>query len=404
MARRRSAAYRGDVARSNTRPRDAAPAAPLERRALGARAVASPRYVGRRLRDALPRGRLLPESVWEGRHRAIVTILWLHVIGLAAFALLTGHTPLEALASSSPVAFLTLAASVRPLSRGLRSCAASLGLVTASAVLVHLSGGYIEAHFHFFVVLGVLALYQDWAPFLIAIGYVIVHHALVGIVDPNGVFNHPGAKENPALWALIHGAFVLAASSVNIVTWRFVEHQSLHDPLTNLPNRALFADRLAAALKRASRSATSVGVLFIDLDDFKAVNDRLGHAAGDEMLRQIAARIRAGLRSTDTAGRLGGDEFGALIEDVATPSDVEAVAGRVAAMLRPPTELAGEVVHISASIGVSTARGPGHLTEEVLRRADNAMYAEKRRRQDRRVRFGTPLGTPTPGTSDIRLA
>jgi PAS domain S-box-containing protein len=100
---------------------------------------------------------------------------------------------------------------------------ASLGLITASAVLVHLSGGYIEMHFHFFVMVVLIALYQDWIPFLLAIGYVVLHHGVVGVLMPTAVYNHPAALAHPWQWAAVHGAFVLAASIASIVSWRIYE-------------------------------------------------------------------------------------------------------------------------------------------------------------------------------------
>ena len=356
--------------------------------AQGAPTVARIRETLASIRRSLPRGRLLSDALWSRRHRAIVTLLWLHVVGLTVYALVLGYVPSHAVTESVLVALPTLLASYERLGRGLRSCAAAFGLVTASAVLVHLSGGYIEAHFHFFVVLGILALYQDWAPFLIAIAYVVAHHAILGIISPEAVFNHPAARDNPLLWALIHGTFVLAASGVSLATWRMVERQSLHDPLTDLPNRALFGDRLAHAMARASRSGAAVTVLIIDLDDFKAVNDRLGHAAGDDLLKTVALRLRTCLRAADTAGRLGGDEFAVLIEDVPSPDDVAALVDRIGVALQQPAVIRGELVAIAASIGRSTAYGLNRDTNDLLVKADQAMYDAKRQRADRRARFG----------------
>ena len=95
----------------------------------------------------------------------------------------------------------------------------------ASGILVHLSGGYIELHFHFFVMVAVIALYQDWAPFLIAIGYVVLHHGLMGTLDPESVYNHPSAWAHPWRWAAIHGIFILGASAASLVNWRFNEQE-----------------------------------------------------------------------------------------------------------------------------------------------------------------------------------
>src|ERR687893_753607 len=111
--------------------------------------------------------------------------------------------------------------------RRARSAAAVLGLITASAVIVHLSGGVVEAHFHFFVMIGVITLYQDWLPFGLALGYVIVHHGLLGALRPTDVYNHPAAWQHPWKWALIHGGFVLAASIAYLVNWRLSESQAV---------------------------------------------------------------------------------------------------------------------------------------------------------------------------------
>lgn len=341
------------------------------------------------IRQALPRGRLLSEPAWRVRHRAILGLLWLHVVGLILYALFRGYQLDHAVTESILMVVPALLASYASLGRTVRSSAASFGLVTASALLVHLSGGYVEAHFHFFVMLGILALYQDWAPFLVAVGYVVAHHAIVGAVDPDSVFNHAAARENPLLWSLIHGLFVLAASVVALVTWRTIERQSLHDPLTDLPNRALFGDRLGQAMARARRTGLPVSILFIDLDDFKSVNDRLGHAAGDELLKIVSQRMRTSLRAADTAARLGGDEFAVLIEDTPDPARVERIADRLRAELEAPLRLGGESVTVAVSIGRSTAHGDVRKPDDLLLEADHAMYEVKRRRTDRRARFGT---------------
>ncbi len=163
-----------------------------------------------------------------------------------------------------------------------------------------------------------------------------------------------------------------------------LRHRAFHDPLTHLPNRALLLDRLRQAVVRET---STIGLLFVDLDDFKVVNDTLGHAAGDALLGGVAARLRGCLRSADTAARLGGDEFALLIEEMATEHECERVAGRVLDTLRRPFALHGEPVHITVSVGYVCA-APGSLTvDELLRRADFAMYAAKRRGKARAEPF-----------------
>jgi diguanylate cyclase (GGDEF)-like protein/PAS domain S-box-containing protein len=161
-----------------------------------------------------------------------------------------------------------------------------------------------------------------------------------------------------------------------------LRHQALHDPLTGLPNRVLFVDRLAHALVRRRDADGEVAVLFVDLDDFKSINDTLGHASGDELLRRVASRIPAVLRVDDTACRLGGDEFAFLLED-AGREGAEEVAARILEALAEPFELGGRRVTLSASIGIATraAAVEGHraaeVADEILRDADTAMYAAK---------------------------
>ncbi len=135
------------------------------------------------VRRALPRGRSLPDDVWRRRHRGIVLLLWAHALGVTAFALAAGCGIQHSAFHGAVIAAAALVARWERPTRGVRAGAASIGLVTSSAVLVHLSGGYIELHFHFFVMVGLMALYQDWLPFLLAIGYVVIHHGVAGVVE-----------------------------------------------------------------------------------------------------------------------------------------------------------------------------------------------------------------------------
>lgn len=155
-----------------------------------------------------------------------------------------------------------------------------------------------------------------------------------------------------------------------------LRHQAFHDPLTGLANRALFGQRLDAALAAASSSEKDVALLFLDLDDFKTINDSLGHDAGDELLRIVARRIASVLRAQDLASRQGGDEFAVLLCDVDDERAALAVAERLAETLTPGLELSGRSLSISASIGLVMAE-PGARADELLRNADIAMYSAK---------------------------
>ena len=156
-------------------------------------------------------------------------------------------------------------------------------------------------------------------------------------------------------------------------------HRALHDPLTGIANRELFMDRLQQALARVQRRETWVGVLFVDLDRLKTINDTLGHAAGDEVLVHVAHRIRRALRPADTVARFGGDEFVVLCEDLTTAGDAERLARRLAAVIARPLVVAGQEFRVSASVGVTASRDPLADPDVLVRDADAAMYSVKHR-------------------------
>ena len=157
-----------------------------------------------------------------------------------------------------------------------------------------------------------------------------------------------------------------------------LQHDAMHDVLTGLPNRALFQDRLNLALsRRARRPDHSCGVLYLDLDRFKEINDALGHAAGDVLLKEVAERLRAVLRPQDSAARLGGDEFAVLLENILAVSDLEVVSNRILREMERPFEIYGHSIQSGASVGAAMA-GPEHTSPELLMRdADFAMYRAK---------------------------
>ncbi len=355
----------------------------------------------------LPRGRLLPAELWRRRHRVITTLLWLHVPALALFAIGRGYDVPHTLLELVPVLSLALLASFPGCGRLLRSASAALGLVVCSSLLVHFWNGQIEGHFHFFVVVSLLILYQDWVPFLLAVGFVVVHHGLLGMISPESVFNHPSGVEHPWAWAAIHGAFMLAASAANVVSWRATE-QLLRDPLTGLAGRVILFDRLRLALKRARRSERHAGVIFLDLDRFKLLNDSLGHSVGDKLLVATGERLRDAVRVEDTAVRFGGDEFVVICEDLADPDAAVGIAARLAEVLREPYWVDGRELVMTVSVGIAVGATDDRGAEDLIRDADAAMYRAKELGKDMCVVFDEAMRGRAlmrlEGESDLRSA
>ncbi|HYN35570.1 MAG TPA: EAL domain-containing protein [Actinomycetota bacterium] len=388
--------------------------------------------------------------------------------------------------------------------------------MSCSAILTHLFHGLIEMHFHFFVVVAVVTLYQSWFPFACAIGYVLLHHGVAGALDPTSVFNHPSALAHPWKWASIHALFIAGESLACLTAWRLnelaldnersartaleranrdlaeaqelasvgswewdmetdkvlwseelfrifdkdpetftptlvgflelvhpddrlhmtaqieaaregtrvldtdcrivrpdgsvrivhaigtvaqeadesgrrmvgtcqdvteqklleqeIEYKAFHDPLTGLANRGLFRDRLSHALSRRD-SGGAVAVIFMDLDDFKSVNDSLGHGMGDQLLFNVARILESQVRASDTIARFGGDEFAILVDEDGAPAAV-GVAQRVQEALSHPVAVDAGEATVRPSMGIAIA---GHITtqDDLLRDADIAMYSVK---------------------------
>ena len=164
-------------------------------------------------------------------------------------------------------------------------------------------------------------------------------------------------------------------------------HQAFHDALTGLPNRALFMERLRHALARARRQVTTVGVVFLDLDNFKVVNDSLGHEAGDSLLVAVAERLGDCIRAGDTVARLGGDEFTILLEDLADDSQLLGLAERITQVLHTPFLVSGREIVTTGSLGIAASLGDSRSPDELLREADTAMYRAKANGKARSIVF-----------------
>jgi diguanylate cyclase (GGDEF)-like protein/PAS domain S-box-containing protein len=166
---------------------------------------------------------------------------------------------------------------------------------------------------------------------------------------------------------------------------------ALHDGLTGLPNRTLFLDRVEQALSRDARAPGTLAVLYVDLDDFKTINDGLGHVAGDALLRAVAGRLQGCIRHQDTAARLGGDEFGILLDDIADAATAAEVAGRIGEVLAQPFVVDDRQLHVTATVGLVVRTDEVVTTEALLRRADVAMYLAKTRGKNRVQAYETGM-------------
>jgi diguanylate cyclase (GGDEF)-like protein/PAS domain S-box-containing protein len=179
--------------------------------------------------------------------------------------------------------------------------------------------------------------------------------------------------------------------------------QAFRDPLTGLANRALFLDRLEHATERAHRAGESLAVLFIDLDDFKIINDSLGHEAGDDLLKSIAARLPTCVRASDTVARLGGDEFTILLEGIESLDEPRTIAERIAQMLAEPISLGDREIGTQASVGIAHQAAETVPHSELLRRADVAMHAAKRSGNGRHATYQTRMDETVRHRIDFEL-
>jgi diguanylate cyclase (GGDEF)-like protein len=335
-----------------------------------------------RLRALLPTGGELPELEWQRRHRGLVAFLWVNVAVVIALSLALGqfgafHT-LEHVVAIAPLAVL---ASSPRLSDKLRSLAVVLGLMTAAALFTHMSGGVLETHFYFFVLVVLLTLYEDWLVFVVTVGYVLLHHGIIGTLEPAEVFDRADEVADPWKWAAIHAVYVAAAGVAGIVAWRLNENVrarmraaqselsviSLTDSLTGLGNRR----RLMADLELALEAGDPAVLVLLDLDGFKAYNDTFGHGAGDALLARLGGRLATSLVGVGVAYRPGGDEF-----CVIAPASRDTAASLEALAVDALTE-ASSLFTVSAASGAALLGDEAWTVSSALRLADERMYAQK---------------------------
>ena len=294
--------------------------------------VAGMRKVG----GYLPQGRTLPEATWRRRHAGMVALLWAQVFVLPIVGLFYDYSIPHALLEGGIIAVFGILALLRPGGRRLQSVIVALGLLTCSAVLVHITGGLIEAHFHFFVMVGVLSLYEDWLPFLVAISYVLLQHGIAAaFIDRESVFNHPGS---PWHWAAIHSLFIAGLSVACVINWRESERQRE-------------AVRESEHRQRSLLEALEEGVVLIDrqgriAEANPSARRLLGIATGDGPLQARDPRWTL-LRADGTP-----------LPDQERPAHVTATTGRSLSGVELGIRQAGEVRWLSTSTH-ALPDGPG---------------------------------------------
>ena len=212
-----------------------------------------------------------------------------------------------------------------------------------------------------------------------------------GYVELLGRHRHRDGSWRWLLWSgSAHGDRWYAGAK-DVTEWIRLEHRVGRDPLTSLPNREVFCDELAHALERHERSRLHLGVLFVDIDAFRQINDGIGHEAGDRLLIEASVRMRNAVRAGDIVARLGGDEFAILIELLDSDHEAVAIARRVIAAFAQPFELGGGPVEVTASVGLATAHDSQRSADRVLHEADIAMYRAKAAGRDRFAIFDGDL-------------
>lgn len=371
----------------------------------------------RRITGILPQGSKLPAQEWNRRHKIILLIALACSVGVAVIPAVhhapDGHGILESLI---PAAIAVLAWRLRTR-RWVRASLASASLMVTAILVVHFFGT-IEAHFLFFILVPVVALYEDWAPFATAATVVFLHHGLAAFADPWSIYNHRAALESPVMWSLIHSGLFLAICITSVVHWNIhekaraaqqtltdrFEQLALHDPLTGLANRELLHRRLSQALPEVPSSDATVGLLMLDIDGFKRTNDIHGHAAGDMLLTTVAQRLSDCVRPSDTVARLGGDEFAILLPHTDAPA-AGRVAQRIIAVMTRPLIAGGRTTAVGISIGVAISVA-GQQPHELMGNADKALYAAKRNGRGRFIIFSQEPAAASQGviTIDVKDA
>jgi diguanylate cyclase (GGDEF)-like protein len=334
--------------------------------------------------------------------RLFVVLLWVHVPIIVGMAVHNGtNVAMQILIVATIVIVATLAVRIDAGGMPTRLIVA-LALTCMPILIVYNGTGpwQIDYHMYFFAIFAMLVAYCDWRPILLAAALTTVHHLIFDVFDPARVFPGEGGLDRVALHAglvavecgvLIWITMQLRRLFVDFAAARRIAERALaradevthlryaasHDDLTGTENRPAFLSRLQGNLERlATHPKYNFAVLFLDLDNFKAVNDRLGHVVGDVLLESFARRLDRSIRPQDSVARLGGDEFAIIVDEIEDVSIAKVVAERIIAAMKDPFELNGHTVAMSTSVGIAFSIGhTGPLV--MLRDADAAMYRAK---------------------------
>jgi signal transduction histidine kinase len=355
-----------------------------------------------RLFDWLPRGDSLPDATWGTRHRVILAIVAAHVPVIFVFGVVRGFGVPHSLVEVLPIALPALVAVSSRFGRMMRASAATFGLVSSSAVLVHMSGGMIEMHFHFFVAVMVIAMYESWFTFGLAIAYVVIHHGVIGTLDPAGVYNHPAAVARPWLWAGIHGGFVALESVAAIVFWRFNETARLQLEANEAELRRMDGVKTAFIADAAHELRTPLTILTGMIDVLGTERERL---SSEEVDRCFVALERQGVRAVQLVKNLL--DLSRLEQSkgiTSQPVDVGAHVRRAIASV-PPAE--GTSVEVRVEEGMRAVADPDGLEQVLINLLTNAykygghsVTVEGGRREDRVILTVSDDG---PGIEDDLL-
>jgi hypothetical protein len=328
----------------------------------------------------LPSGGDLPYADFMRRHRTIVYLIWVQAAGTLLFGLIRHVNPLVVGLECLLIAALGGVGMIEVLAPRFRAAIATLALITTSAVIVQFSGGYIEAHFHFFVMLAVISLYQDWVPFLLAILYVAVDHGVIGTMFPHATYNNPDAISHPWRWAFIHAAFVLGEAVALLAGWKVIEaaeHQKLtldrslrhmlfrlRGEVTDSASRlSVAAEELASATLEQTSAATLTSA---NMDALARSTTSIADAV-DRVAIQ-AGEVRANLELAQTELRASSDRTTALASRV---DEIEGILGSIND-IADQTNLLALNAAIEAARAGDAGRGFAVVADEVRRLAERS--------------------------------